>query len=233
MMVHNYSLSNEEIVIRLLVAATLGGLIGWDRERKDGVAGLRTHMLVCVGASLMMIVSAFGFKDILGQPSVVLDPSRIAAQVISGIGFLGAGTILFLRPQIIRGLTTAAGLWSVAGIGLAVGGGLYVAAIIATALIFVILALIKPFEKRFLKSIKGRTLVVLYNSKIIKLAQIEGIMVKNELVASEILIHCSNENATDELTLTFDHKTPISKILQAIDELKITTGINEITSKMR
>eukprot|EP01133_Synstelium_polycarpum_P013554 gene13554-15959_t len=208
-MVHNYSLSNEEIVIRLLVAATLGGLIGWDRERKDGVAGLRTHMLVCVGSSLMMIVSAFGFKDILGQPSVVLDPSRIAAQVISGIGFLGAGTILFLRPQIIRGLTTAAGLWSVAGIGLAVGGGL------------------------FLKSIKGRTLVVLYNSKVITLAQIERIMVKNELVVSEILIHCGNENTIDELTLTFDHKTPISKILQAIDELKITTGVNEITSKMQ
>ncbi|WP_316743565.1 MgtC/SapB family protein [Pedobacter antarcticus] len=229
---NNYSLNNEELVIRLLVAAILGGLIGWDRERKDGVAGLRTHMLVCVGSSLMMIVSAFGFKDVLGQPSVTLDPSRIAAQVISGIGFLGAGTILFLRPQIIRGLTTAAGLWSVAGVGLAVGGGLYLAAVVATGIIFVILAVIKPFERRFLKNLKGRTMMISYNSKLIGLAQIDNIMIKNELVANEVLIHSSNENTLDELTLTFDTKSSISKILLAIDELKTTNGINEITTRM-
>lgn len=228
----NYNLGNEELFIRLFVAAILGGLIGWDRERKDGVAGLRTHMLVCVGSSLIMIVSAFGFKDVLGQPNVTLDPSRIAAQVISGIGFLGAGTILFLRPQVIRGLTTAAGLWSVAGVGLAVGGGLYLAAIVATVIIFVILAVLKPFEKRFLKSIKGRTMLVLYNSKLIGLGQIDGIMVKHELIANEVLIHSSNENALDELTLTFDNKSPISNILQAIDELKTTNGISEITTKI-
>ncbi len=229
---NNYSLNNGELVIRLLIAAILGGLIGWDRERKDGVAGLRTHMLVCVGSSLMMIVSAFGFKDILGQPSVVLDPSRIAAQVISGIGFLGAGTILFLRPQIVRGLTTAAGLWSVAGVGLAVGGGLYLAAVAATIIIFVILAILKPFEKRFLKNIKNRTMIVSYNSKLIGLAQIDTIMIKYELVANEVLIHSSTENALDELTVTFDNKPPISKILLAVDELKITKGVSEITTQM-
>lgn len=229
---NNYSLSNQELVIRLLVAAILGGLIGWDREKKDGVAGLRTHMLVCVGSSLMMIVSAFGFKDILGQPAVVLDPSRMAAQVISGIGFLGAGTILFLRPQIIRGLTTAAGLWSVAGVGLAVGGGLYLAAVVATIIIFVILALIKPFEKKFLKSIKGRTMVILYDSKLTGLTQIDAVMIKNELIANEILIHSSNEDTLDELTLTFDHKPQVSKILLAVDELKNTKGISDITTQM-
>lgn len=229
---NNYSLGNEELVVRLLVAAILGGLIGWDRERKDGVAGLRTHMLVCVGSSLMMIVSAFGFKDILGQPSVVLDPSRIAAQVISGIGFLGAGTILFLRPQIIRGLTTAAGLWSVAGVGLAVGGGLYLAAVAATTIIFVILAVIKPFEKRFLKNLKGRTIMVLYDSKLTGLSQIDDIMIKYELIANEVLVHSSKENTLDELTLTFDSKPSISKILLAIDELKSIKGVNEITTQM-
>lgn len=229
---NNYSLSNQELVIRLLVAAILGGLIGWDREKKDGVAGLRTHMLVCVGSSLMMIVSAFGFKDILGQPAVVLDPSRMAAQVISGIGFLGAGTILFLRPQIIRGLTTAAGLWSVAGVGLAVGGGLYLAAVVATIIIFVILALIKPFEKKFLKSIKGRTMMILYDSKLTGLTQIDAIMIKNELIANEVLIRSSNEDTLDELTLTFDHKPQISKILLAVDQLKKTKGISDITTQM-
>ena len=142
-------LGTPEIAIRMLLAAALGAVIGFDRERHTWAAGLRTHMLVCLGAALLMMVSAYAFSDILQQwPRVVLDPSRIAAQVVSGIGFLGAGTIL-LRQDTIRGLTTAASLWTVAGIGLAVGGGMYVAGFGATVLIFLILAGIKPLERRF------------------------------------------------------------------------------------
>ncbi|MBS0400583.1 MAG: MgtC/SapB family protein, partial [Proteobacteria bacterium] len=105
-------LSPTHLIARLLLAALLGSLIGLERERVHWAAGLRTHMLVCVGATLIMIVSAYGFAGVLGQPNVVLDPSRIAAQVVSGIGFLGAGTIL-LRREVVHGLTTAASLWSV------------------------------------------------------------------------------------------------------------------------
>jgi len=141
-------LPDWELVLRLVIAAALGSLIGADRERLVWAAGLRTHMLVCVGACLFMIVSAFGFADILNTPHVILDPSRIAAQVVSGIGFLGAGSIL-LRGEVVRGLTTAASLWTVAAIGLAVGGGLYVEAVFATILILLILAGIKPLEERF------------------------------------------------------------------------------------
>ncbi len=140
-------ISQIEIVARLALAATLGGIIGAERERLSWAAGLRTHMLVAVGSALMMIVSAFGFNDVLGTPGVALDPSRVAAQVVSGIGFLGAGSIL-MRGDVIRGLTTAASLWSVAGIGLAVGGGLYIVSISATAIILVILAGVKPIERR-------------------------------------------------------------------------------------
>ncbi|HRN95350.1 MAG TPA: MgtC/SapB family protein, partial [Chitinophagales bacterium] len=111
----------QEILIRLLLASFFGALIGIERERKDWAAGLRTHMMVCVGACLIMLVSAFGFSDILGTKDVTLDPSRIAAQVVSGIGFIGAGAILFVKGGIIGGLTTAAGLWTVAAIGLATG----------------------------------------------------------------------------------------------------------------
>jgi putative Mg2+ transporter-C (MgtC) family protein len=136
------------LILRLLIAAVLGSIIGADRERLAWAAGLRTHMLVSVGACLFMIVSAFGFSDILGTRNVILDPSRIAAQVVSGIGFLGAGSIL-LRGEVVRGLTTAASLWSVAAIGLAVGGGLYIEAGAATIVIMVILAGIKPIEERF------------------------------------------------------------------------------------
>lgn len=139
-------ISDLEIIIRLLIAALLGSIIGLEREKLVGTAGLRTHMLVCVGSCLMMIVSAFSFADILGTHNVVLDPSRIAAQVVSGIGFLGAGVIL-LRGEIIRGLTTAASIWVVAGVGLAVGGGLYLVAVAATIIILIILAGIKPLEK--------------------------------------------------------------------------------------
>lgn len=226
----NYNLANQEVAIRLIAAAVLGGLIGLDRQRKEGVAGLRTHMLVCVGSALIMIVSAFGFSDIMGKPSVVLDPSRMAAQVISGIGFLGAGTILFLRPQVITGLTTAAGLWAVAGIGLAIGGGLYFPAFIATLIILVILAILKPFEKRFFKSTKGKTMTLSYNSKLISLGQIESIFIKYELVANEIFIHTNKEEAADELKVTFDYNSAPSKILSALDEFKTTEGINEINS---
>ena len=132
-------ISWSEILIRLSLAAFLGALVGIERERKDWAAGLRTHMMVCVGAALTMMVSAFGFYDILGTKAVILDPSRVAAQVISGIGFIGAGTILFLRQEVIRGLTTAAGLWTVAAIGLATGGGMYFAAATATVVVLIIL----------------------------------------------------------------------------------------------
>ncbi|WP_429269921.1 MgtC/SapB family protein [Paraburkholderia sp. EB58] len=153
-------IGNLEILSRLLMAALLGSVIGFERERLNWAAGLRTHMLVCVGASLMMMVSAFGFADALTQKNVVLDPSRVAAQVVSGIGFLGAGSIL-LRGEVVRGLTTAASLWSVAGIGLAVGGGMYTAAFGATIIILVILAGVKPLERRFISVKQQRNIQLL------------------------------------------------------------------------
>jgi putative Mg2+ transporter-C (MgtC) family protein len=141
-------LDNVELIGRLLLAALLGSLIGFERERLSWAAGLRTHMLVCVSTCLFMIVSAFGFADVLGRAHTELDPSRIAAQVVTGIGFLGAGSIL-LRGEIVRGLTTAASMWSVAAIGLAVGGGLYLAATASTVIILIILAGVKPLEERY------------------------------------------------------------------------------------
>lgn len=150
-------IGNSEMLSRLLMAILLGSVIGFERERLNWAAGLRTHMLVCVGACLMMLVSAFGFADVLGSKDVVLDPSRVAAQVVSGIGFLGAGSIL-LRGEVVRGLTTAASLWSVAGVGLAVGGGIYTPAIGATVIILVILAGIKPLERRFISTRQQRSI---------------------------------------------------------------------------
>ncbi|KVN27123.1 methyltransferase [Burkholderia stagnalis] len=150
-------ISHLELMGRLLLAALLGSVVGIERERLNWAAGLRTHMLVCVGASLVMLVSIFGFEDVVGRNGIVVDPSRVAAQVVSGIGFLGAGSIL-LRGEVVRGLTTAASLWAVAGIGLAAGGGMYMAAIGATAIVLVILAGVKPLERRFIAQRQQRRL---------------------------------------------------------------------------
>ena len=153
-------LSWKEILIRLALASVLGALIGLERERKDWTAGMRTHMMVCVGSALIMMVSAFGFNDVLGGEHITLDPSRVAAQVISGIGFIGAGTILFLKQGTIRGLTTATGLWTVAGIGLATGGGMYFAAAVTTVLALVILWALQPLEKYFSKKFNHKTISI-------------------------------------------------------------------------
>lgn len=142
--------SNVELIIRLAVAALLGSAIGIERERLRWAAGLRTHMLVCVGSCLVMIVSAYGFENVLG-PHVVLDPSRVAAQVVSGVGFLGAGSII-LRNEVVKGLTTAASLWTVAALGLAVGGGLYIPAAAAAIIVLLILIVLKPVEDHFWKA---------------------------------------------------------------------------------
>ena len=141
-------ITDIDITIRLVLAAFLGSLIGFERERLLWAAGIRTHMLVSVGACLLMIVSAYGFQHALEMQHVILDPSRVAAQVVSGIGFLGAGAIL-LKGEVIRGLTTAASVWAVAAIGLAAGGGLFYAAAVSTVIILVILAGLKPLEEAY------------------------------------------------------------------------------------
>lgn len=116
----------SELIVRLVVAGLLGGLIGAEREYRAKVAGTRTHLLVAIGAALMMIVSRYGFD---GQG----DPSRVAAQIVSGIGFIGAGAIM-VNKHAVHGLTTAAGIWVAAGIGMAVASGLYAIGVATTAL---------------------------------------------------------------------------------------------------
>ena len=107
-----------ELLLRLLLAVMLGDAMGFDRERKTWVADLRTYMLVCLGSYLAMTISMYAFFDVAITNKIMVDPSRIAAGVMSGVGFLGAGTSIFYKNQFIKGLTTAAGLWTVSAIGL-------------------------------------------------------------------------------------------------------------------
>jgi putative Mg2+ transporter-C (MgtC) family protein len=200
-------LAHWELVLRLVIAAGLGSLIGAERERLIWAAGLRTHMLVCVGACLFMVVSAYGFASVIG-PGIVLDPSRVAAQVVSGIGFLGAGSIL-LRGDLVRGLTTAASLWTVAAIGLAVGGGLYVEAVAATLIILIILAGIKPLEKRYLGARQRRELLLTADRGALTLDTLNDAMgAGGARVKRFIVQQHEDDNGPDEIIVTLSRVTP-------------------------
>jgi putative Mg2+ transporter-C (MgtC) family protein len=160
------TLNWDESLLRLALAAALGGLIGVEREIREREAGLRTHMLVALGSALFTIVSAYGFHAFLssGQSVVRADPTRIAAQIVTGIGFLGAGAII-RQGLSVRGLTTAATLWVVAAIGLAAGAGYYSAAVITTALVLISLWPLRIAAFKLLhryRAEEGRLLVELH-----------------------------------------------------------------------
>ncbi|MBP2058747.1 putative Mg2+ transporter-C (MgtC) family protein [Lactobacillus colini] len=124
-------------LFRVLVAALCGGIIGYERATQRKSAGMRTHMVVAVASALFMIVSKYGFFDLLRLNDISLDPSRIAAQIVTGISFIGAGTILVRREQV-SGLTTAAGVWATAAIGTAIGAGMYIIGVVSTIFLFII-----------------------------------------------------------------------------------------------
>jgi putative Mg2+ transporter-C (MgtC) family protein len=149
--------SNVEIIFRLLLSALIGGLIGMEREANNRPAGLRTHVLVTLGSSLIMLLSMYGFAG-LGPSGEGGDPARLAAQVVSGIGFLGAGTILRTENKV-SGLTTAASLWVCGGIGLALGGGYYVGGIATAGIVFFTLRSLGLVEKKVFRK-SYRVLIV-------------------------------------------------------------------------
>ncbi|MCU6707798.1 MgtC/SapB family protein [Paenibacillus sp. J5C_2022] len=151
MPMYEISLDIETMLLRLLLAALLGGVIGWERERRNKQAGLKTHLLVSVGSALIMLTSIYGFDSALvNHPNARFDPARLAAQVVSGIGFLGAGAILRRSNHVISGLTTAATLWVAAAIGLAVGSGFYIPAVAVTALVLISTLVLNKLESKFL-----------------------------------------------------------------------------------
>lgn len=148
-------LTQLEYLLRVFVAAVCGGLIGIERERRVKSAGLKTHIIVAIGAALMMLVSKYGFFDLLHDStfgeSVKLDPSRVAASIVTAVGFLGAG-VIFIKKNKVSGVTTAAGIWATVGIGMAIGSGMYLIGGVVTALIFLIQFLFHHSFKMFRRS---------------------------------------------------------------------------------
>lgn len=215
-----------EMLFRLLLAAALGSVIGFERERLNWAAGLRTHMLVCVGAALIMLVSAFGFADALSQKNVDFDPSRVAAQVVSGIGFLGAGAIL-MRGEVVRGLTTAASLWSVAGIGLAVGGGMYTTAVGATFIILLILAGLKPLERRFIAVMQQRSVDLLVDRGSVSFDSVQQALGSGSARIKQFIAQHAEDNADlDEVSIVLSRVSDREYAAICI-RLERMTGVRE------
>lgn len=150
------------MVVRLVLAAILGGIVGIERGSGDRPAGFRTHILVCVGSALFMLVSMYGFDELTpaealheGDLGARRDSARIAAQVVSGIGFLGAGTIIVTRRHQVKGLTTAAGLWASAGVGLALGIGFYEGAVAGAFSVLVVMTFLQKMDTKMHSSTRS------------------------------------------------------------------------------
>jgi len=223
------TLAWTEIALRLGTATVLAGLVGLDRERRESSAGMRTHALVGMSACLLMIVSAFGFADILGTANVVLDPSRIAAQVVTGIGFLGAGTII-ARGSFVRGLTTAASVWSVAAIGLAVGGGMYWAGVVATVISLILLAVMRPVERRLDRRWRKQTVNALYDAKTASLDGVLEALRRINLNAIQVTVEKQPDGIHHQVQITLDEhgETALQNALQALTRVD---GVQSVTTE--
>ena len=201
--VHWFHSDEFVMTIRLLIAAGLCGLIGLEREYKRHPAGFRTHLLVGLGSCLLMLLSLYGFKDFIHLTSasaVRYDPSRLPSYVVSGIGFLGGGTIL-VHGLTVKGLTTAASIWIVAAIGLVVGIGMYYIAIFTTIVVILSLIFLNKWENVFIKKAHKETIYLLVNSNTPGLSQILSVIEQNHVKVDNINIE--NHGETDQMLLKY------------------------------
>ena len=209
-----------EIVIRLFLALLLSGLIGMEREKKSRPAGLRTHVLVCVSSTLVMLTSIYIYKSIGGT-----EPTRLGAQVISGIGLLGAGTII-RQGASIKGLTTAASLWAVACVGLSIGAGFYEGAIIVSIIIYASLFLLRKFEKGIAKKFSQFIISVEMDRIPGKIEEIVSLINRYGVEVKIIdLIRRNEEYLHINITLVSSAKEPC---LSIVDEILQLEGINNV-----
>jgi putative Mg2+ transporter-C (MgtC) family protein len=222
-------ISSEEMILRLVVAAVLGGLVGLERERLEWAAGMRTHALVSLGSALFMVVSIFGFSDVLNEQHVILDPSRVAAQVASGIGFIGAGTIIF-RREVVKGLTTAASIWAVAAVGLAVGGGMFLAAGSATLLALALLVLAKPLKARMFPNRKEARRVRLVLGRGTSLTEVREEIEASEMSLERIVVRPSSADEEDDAELVLGKGSREEELLALMDGLRRVSGVREVNS---
>lgn len=204
-------------LLRLLVASLLGGGIGIERGFRAKEAGFRTHFLVALGAALFMILSAHGFDDVIFSESHRLDVSRIAAQVVSGIGFIGAGTIIFQR-HAVHGLTTAAGLWVTAAIGMAAGAGLFGIAVFSTVLVLLGLEVLHSL----LPQVNNRHIMVSFTAN--DRSQVEQLLERLKSDGAIVASYTQSMNGTQQISVKMEIKVAHSRysddLLHLLSELE-------------
>lgn len=211
-----------EVILKLLLSLVLGGIVGFEREYKSRPAGLRTHILVCIGAALVQITAVNYFRN---NGLTNMDPMRLGAQVISGIGFLGAGTIL-KEGANIKGLTTAASIWVVGCIGIAVGTGLYIEATAATILIYVALRGFKVIEDNMAKGKKYINLEISAQNTPGMIGKIGSMFGELEISIDSIDISDNDEEkVVIFLTLKLKQVIPIEKL---VEDLISIEGVNKV-----
>lgn len=213
------------VVLRIVVAVIFGGVIGLERGLKNRPAGMRTYMLVCVGACLIMLTNQYLF-----QVTQAGDPMRLGAQVVSGIGFLGAGTIIVTKHNQIKGLTTAAGLWAAAGVGLALGVGFYEAAVIAGFAVFAVLTLLQRMDNRLHRNAKFLEVYIEFSDKTSIGQLMRNIRELDFEISSMELENAIPEDGSRALIATLKAKKRIEhgKLLEQIRQLEGVVYLEEL-----
>lgn len=226
-----------QMSLRLLLAVVLGGMIGLEREHSNHAAGFRTHILVCVGSCLIMLLSIYGFSDFVNEPQVRVDPARLAAQVISGIGFLGAGAII-RNGLSVSGLTTAASLWVVAGIGLSTGAGFYYAAAISSVLVFIILRLLNVFEKRWFRDKRHHVIRIFVDKQMSSLMFITSYLSDSGIEIQKMVITETDQDEqkrcepNSRYCLALTVKLPKPLVISSVtEEINRIVGITNISAE--
>lgn len=229
-------ISEIDIAARLGLSIVLGGLIGFERESSNHAAGFRTNILVCLGACLLMLLSIYGFADFVEEPNVRVDPARLAAAVITGVGFLGAGTILFTGKSI-TGLTTAASLWVVAAIGLAVGAGFYFASATVTVMALLTLWGFNKIEKRYMNAKKDRIIKLEAQDLSSCLVSINNILDHRKITIRKMMMEdvvasgVDGETTATRLILHVKMPSRKNSAIRLLDELKKLEGIRWASSE--
>lgn len=216
------TITNSDIIIRLLVALIVGGLTGLEREKSHQFAGFRTHILVSVGSCITSITSLSLFFQYSSHANI--DPSRLSAQVLSGIGFLGAGAIL-KTSNGIRGLTTAAGIWATACIGIAVGYGYYVLSISAWLFVMVTLYILKNIDKIFFK--KKQTIFNIKVNNIEIISRVYEMLQNNQITVKNIEIDSKEEHSWNiSFFIVYDRRIRINEVAKELSALKNIISID-------
>lgn len=221
----NFFRTEGEMLLRLLLSAVLGGFIGMERSRRQKEAGIRTHVIVALGATLIMLVSRYGFLDMLSIEGMDVDPTRIASNIVTGVSFLGAG-VIFVKNASIHGLTTAAGVWATAAVGMAVGAGMYAVGLFATLLIIVLQFLLHSTINRIeVSSVKQIELRVRYSAQITE--RLRDQLAEHQMIIESFRMKKSSDDiVTCTLMVRMPRGTGYDELLFLLDDNEDIVGLN-------